>query len=391
MSTADAPARPGAPGVAARRARLLAGLWRHPAAVLLPVAVTAGAVAGAMQYDGDEIRFRQAGATLLGPDGLDVFSDSFLQIGPLYLLALGLLTRAATVLGMDDTSLAVLSGALHGAVLTGVALVTAARAARTTGQCPRTASWAVAGGLLATGHVGANLFMQHPEEILLGLLVALAAVEVTAGRRTVAALLVVAATGVKQWAVTAGGVLVHRSVRATAASVLVVAAGLAVVYGPFLGWGDVRTDEIVWRYSPYSWAAAVPQVEQVSGWTLRVVQGGVAGLAGVLVTWRRWGSPLLAALVAVDVRLLVDPLRHSYYAGALAAVLLVWLWSAPVPRRARLVVTALLVVPTFAPIVPTAGWWHLGTLVLLVLPWWCLRVERAARDVSRSCQQAVTS
>lgn len=359
-----------------RLARVLVRLAARPALVLLPVAAVVGALAGALQPDGDEVRFRAAGLSMLGPGVLDVFSDSFLQIGPLYLLALGLLTVGASAVGLDAGATGVLSGAVHAVCLTALALHTAGRAASVRGMPAAPARWGVAGGLLATGHLGANLFMQHPEEILLGLLVALAAVEASAGRRHLGAFLLVVATGVKQWAVTTGALVVdRRSAGATVRTGLVVAAGLVLVYGPFALWGDVRTADIVWRFSPYSWVQSVPWFHDVSGWTFRVVQGALAGAAGLAVAWWGRGTPLLAAVVATGVRLLLDPLRHSYYAGGMAALLLVWLWSTPGPTRTRVAGTAVLLVPTLAPIVPTEVWWHLGTVGLVVMLVWSVRIE----------------
>ncbi|NKY38392.1 glycosyltransferase 87 family protein [Cellulomonas septica] len=364
----------------------LRAVWQRPVlGVVLLAAVTCGAL-GAVIPDGDAGWFRSAGSTMLGPDVLDVFADGGLQIGPLYLLVLGLATRALDLVGVSP--LAPLA-AVQAAAIAWFAMWTTRRAARLTGAPVLPAQWAVGLVLSLGGFLAEGIGNGHPEEILIGLVLANAALSAAAGRHVVAALLVGVATGVKQWGLLGGPVvLLGRRVGGTLLGALTAAGVTAALYLPFLLGGDVRTFDMSWGFRNGSLLGYVAGWVGESEWAMRVVQGGIAGLLGALVALRRRGSPLLVVVVVVAARLLLDPMRLTYYAGPLVAVLLVWAWTSDVAlvRRWRLVGSLVAPAVVLAPyLLPTTVLWRTGDLLLVAVPVLALVLDR------RTAQQPTTS
>ncbi|WP_421733811.1 hypothetical protein [Cellulomonas sp.] len=365
-----------------RLARLLRAVWSRPTTVVVAFGLLIGVMGGASRMDGDQTIFRAAGLSMLGPHFLDVFANSWLQIGPLYLVLLGLGTAVGTVLHLPPAAIGICAAAAHGVLAAWLACLAARRAAEATGAWVRLAQWVVG----MTVVVGGSLFnagaADHAEELLLGLVLALAAVSAGRGRLVWAAVLLALATGVKQWAPTAGGILLAgRRVRASALAITVFVGGVALLYLPFKLWGDMQTFSLQWPFPEHTWLDRLPGMAGASDWMQRIVQGALAGIAGVLIAWRRHGSVLVAVMGSIAVRLLLDPLRIQYYWTALVAVALVWLWSSQAPdvRRTRIWITVALSVYTFAPALPEGGWWHLETFTAIALPVFCLVAERRAR------------
>lgn len=361
-------------------ARMLRWLWSHPQAVLLPLAAVVGAFAGLLRQDGDQVRFRAAGVAMLGPGMLNTFSDSWLQVGPLYLAALGAWSRLWQAVGLSSAAIGMSSAALQCVIIAWLTLFTARRAAHA--LAPRQTEWVVGSVLVLGGFLNQAMFADHPEEPLLGVLTALAAVEVQRGRRIAAAVLLGLGSGIKTWAPLAAGVLLHgRRWRPALAAGALLALLVAVQYGPFVVWGRVSSFDLTWAVPRGSWYSTLAGTTLHIGWAFRLVQALLAGGAGLLVAGRRRGSALAAAVVSVAVRLLVDPLRLSYYWTALVAVLLFWLWTTPTPLGRRLRVPVSLALPFLAwsqPLLPTPTWWFVGSLVCLAVPVLCLVAERSA-------------
>jgi hypothetical protein len=363
-------------------ARALRWIWAHPMAVLLVMGLVIGILGGFGRPDGDQVRFRAAGLGMLGPGFLDVFADSWLQIGPVYLLLLGVFTGVARLLQLPDAAVGVGAAAAHGVLVAWLAVSAARRAAESTGAWVRRAQWVVGLSIVVGGFLYTSQTADHPEELIVGLLVVHAAVSAGRSRLIQAALLLVVATGVKQWAPTAGGILLAgRRLRASAIAIAVLVAGIALLYLPFKLWGDMNTFSLQWPFPKHTWLDRVPGLAGSSDWTQRIVQGVAAGLAGIAVAWRRHGSVLVAVIASVAVRLLLDPLRLSYYWVALAAAVLVWLWSsdAPTVSRTRTWLTVVLLALPFAPLVGRGVWFHFETVLAIGLPVYCLLVERSAR------------
>ncbi|WP_426592041.1 hypothetical protein ACPPVS_09570 [Cellulomonas sp. McL0617] len=365
-----------------RLAKVLRWTWARPMPVLIGIGLVVGVLGGLGRTDGDQVLFRAAGVGMLGPGFLDVFANSWLQIGPVYLLLLGVFTVIVRLLQLPDAAVGVAAAAAHGALVAWLTVSAARRAASATGAWARRAEWVVGLSIVVGGFLYTSQTADHPEELLVGLLVVHAAVSAGRSRLVQAALLLVLATGVKQWAPTTGGILLAgRRVRDSLVAITVLGVGIAVLYLPFKLWGDMNTFSLQWPFPDHTWLDRVPGMPGSSDWTQRVVQGLAAGIAGVGVAWRRHGSVLVAVIASVAVRLLLDPLRLSYYWVALAAAMLVWLWSSRSPgvARTRWWFTLLLPCLTFAPLVADTWWWHLETLVAVGLPLYCLAVERSDR------------
>ena len=337
-------------GLEARRPRLAARArwaWARPGLVILPLAAILVGTLGALPPIGDDGMFCAAGMAMWGPGGLDTFAEPALQIGPVYLAVLGAMARAATAAHLP---LYATVGAVQAVLLTWFAMWTARRLARDAGVPPLPAVWAVGLALVLGGLLAEAGSDGHPEEILLALLLANGALDAARGRWWRAGLLTGLAAGSKLWAVLAGGMLVrgHR-LRGAVVACLVAAGVLALAYAPFALGGHVRTFEFSWDVLHHSWLGSLAHWAGLSDWGARVLQGGVAGLSGVALAWRGRFSPLVPVIVAIAVRLLLDPLRLPYYAGPLVVLLVVWAWSAGRGGAWALVISSATPVVVLAP------------------------------------------
>jgi len=370
----------------------LACLWVHPAVLLLILAVVVPGSLGGVIHGGDADLFRNAGDSMLGPRFFDVFSNRGLQIGPVYLLALGVVSKLVAAAGLPT---AFVLAALQAAGVTWLALVTAKRLARRSGADEYAAQWAVGVPMVLGGLLAEAAGNGHPEEILLGLLLANAAIGASENRRFVPGLLVGLATGTKLWGVLGAPLLlVGRRPANIARRCLVAAAVVTFCYGPFFAFGDVSTFTFQWGMTSVPLVALIAPWLHGTGWSLRVVQGVVAGIAGSFVALRRRGSPLPVVIVVIAVRLLLDPVRQLYYSGPLVVVMLLWLWTTPsivgiawkVGFAAA--VPAIILVPYLAPRALVDA---VSTVLYIVVPLWVLWRDRSAA-LDRSGQgQAVTS
>jgi hypothetical protein len=292
---------------------------------------------------------------MLGPDFFDVFADPVLQVGPLFLLLVGLVARAAEAVGLAPAPAV---AAVQAALVAWLGVAVAGGFARDHGRDPRVAQWAVGGSLVVGGLLTEGVGSGHPEEVALGLLLALAARAAARGSGVTVGVVIGLATGVKQWGLLGAVVALHgrrlrQVVSAAAACVLV----LALCYLPFFAWGHVHTFSFRWESADGSSLLRVLAVHLgLTDWGMRLVQGAAAGAAGTLVALRRRGSPLVVVITVVAVRLLLDPVRLTYYTGPLVAVVLLWVWTAQarpgvVTRIALLAVAPLVVVLPY--VVPT--------------------------------------
>jgi hypothetical protein len=349
-------------------AAALQRLWRRPDAVCMVLAaITAGSLAAVIP-GGDAGLFRDAGLKMMGPDFFDVFSNGGLQIGPVYLTVVG---GVAWVLNLAGSPLLTrtLLAAAQAVLLLWCALALVRRSARRAGVPDIAPRWAV-GLLLAIGGFLAEATGNgHPEEILVGLLLAHAALWAVEGRGAWAGLALGLAGGLKQWAAFGGGVLVlgrrWRVVLVGAGVALVV---VAVLYGPFFAFGTVRTYGFQWGFDDRSVLGRLGAEWGLTDWGMRVIQGAAAGAAGAWAAWRRRNDPLVPVVVAICVRLLLDPLRLTYYSGPLVAVLAVWAWTSTTPAvgRWRLPLTFLMPLTVIAPyLMPGDATWFAGTALLL--------------------------
>jgi hypothetical protein len=360
--------------------RLLRWVWARPAALLPPLAFVIIGSLGAVIPDGDAGWFREAGRGMLGANFWDVFVQPGLQIGPLYLLALGSAAAAVDAVGLPV--LFTLAG-LQAALVTWLGLVTARRIARHTGARELPAQWAVGLALVLGGLLAESIGNGHPEEIALGLILANAALDAGRRRRVSVGLLVGLAGGIKLWGVLGiPVVLIGRRPRDVWFRGLLAGAIVLLCYGPFFEWGEVNSFTFTWGMSNAgSTLAQLGSWLGASDWTLRVIQGAVAILVGCAVALRRAGSPLTVVICVVSTRLLLDPLLMSYYPGPLVVLVLLWVWTDRAMRTSRwrfaasAAVPLLVLVPYFIPLQALKAIWMVG---MIVVPLAILRVERRA-------------
>lgn len=364
-------------------ARRLASLGRRPEAVLVPVTALISAGLGAVIPDGDAGWFRTAGAGMVGRHLFDVFTSSGLQIGPLYLLILGLASKALDLLGSAALTRTVLFAA-QGAVVVWLAMWTTRRAGRLNGHESIAGRWAVGASLGIGGFIAEGVANGHPEEILLAILLANAALSAWSGQPRRAGALLALAMGFKQWATVGVGLLLLGRRRWSPFQGAVVTAGLVLaVYAPFFVFGTVRTFDFSWGIPATSLLGQLGHAWHATDWQLRVVQGGIAAIAGAVAAWRRPHLPLLPVVCAVAARLLLDPLRLSYYSGPLIAVLGIWAWSSPTRGvwRFRVPLTLLSPVVVLAPyLLPATLTWYSGTVLLIGVLAGAALVERRRDD-----------
>jgi hypothetical protein len=363
--------------------------WARPALVLVLLdAVVVGSL-GAVISGGDALWFRTAGSGMLGHRFFDVFEASGLQIGPVYLVVLGLLDRVARLLHLPELfTLA----AVQSAAVAWLAVWTARRAARAVQMPVLPAQWAVGLVLVLGGFLAEGVGNGHPEEIAVALILANAGLSAASGRHVVAGVLVGLATGVKQWGAFGGGLVLlgGRRVRSTAIGAVVAAATAAALYAPFAIWGHIATFDFAWGIPRNTLLAHIGGWAGSSDWDLRLVQGAAAALTGAALAWRRRGSPLVPVVAAVAMRLFLDPLRLTYYSGPFVAVALIWLWStgAPVVRRWRLAVTCSSPIVVLLPYMLRTGplWWA-GTVALVAgtaaVVWFDRRVSWPGSELAR--------
>lgn len=357
---ATAPSRP------ARAARWL---WRRPAVALLPPAVLSPGLFGAAIPGGDAAWFREAGLSMLGPEILDVFSSAGLQIGPLYLLLVGLLAGASQAVGLPVlfTVAAVQSGAL-----TAYALHLTGRWASALGANPLRARWGVVAPLVFLGPLAESIGNGHPEELLLGLMLAhfvLAAREHRGGR---AGVLLGVAVALKLWAVLGAPlVVVSRRWRTLVLAGLAAVALAAVAYVPFAVLGEMNTFEFTWGAGPAPFGIRVPEAA-LGGWGFRLVQAAVVVLVVAAVAWYWPGTGLGAAMTLVTVRIVLDPMLQMYYTMPFIVLALIWLWTSGAVRPpwalgGSALVLVLTVGPYLVPMTPRTAITHLMLVLATVI------------------------
>jgi len=323
-------------------ARRLRWLMARPAVVLLPWAGLVAGLLGADNPGGDASWFREAGLSMLGPEVLDVFAAPGVQMGPVYLLFIGVLTTAVDAVGLPVLFTV---AAVQAIGIAWFALFTTRRWAVELGAAPLRAQWGVVAPMAFGGLLAESIGNGHPEEIFLGLLFANIALMAQRGAGARVGALVGLATGIKLWGLLAAPVLlVGRAPRTIMWRVVAALAVALAFYLPFFLFGEVNTFSFRWgnTSTPLSMLA---HEWGLSDWGMRLIQGGAVAVVGSAVAWRRRGSGLAVVLTIIAVRLVLDPLLMTYYPGPFIAVALIWLWTWPTGVRQVWQVLASLAVP----------------------------------------------
>lgn len=322
-------------------------LLQHPEAIVVPASFLIFVVFAVEWGDGDATAFRQAASQMIGSGFFDVFRDEWLQIGPLYLVPLGLANRL-----VEPLSGTVVAGhlllAVQGALVVWLAMGTTKRAARLGGSPDLLSRWVVGGVLAAGGAVQVALEWGHPEEVALALLVVESGMLLRRGSALCGGALLGIAVGVKVWAAIGVGVLLlPRRTRRVLGACAVAAVVVVASYLPFAVLGEFDTFRHVWHFADDTLLGWLEERTGLSEWLLAASQGLVAGLAGLIVARRRWSSPTLLAVVVIAVRLVLEPRPSPYYVCPAVAATLVWLWTtrAPMARQWRALITVFSLLP----------------------------------------------
>lgn len=350
-----------------RTTQLLGALAARPKACVIVLAALTGAVVQPLVQSGDALYFLQAGQQLVGPHAGEVFADSSLQVGPAYLVLLGVLAGAAHALHLSAW---VVIGAVQSALLVWALLVALPRRAGTVAQLT------VGVVVVAGGPLYEVLLNGHPEELGTGLLLLLALGESRRAAVVLPSTLVATASTTKLWGVLGFVCLLATASRGPAdlrrvAQRLVLAGSLvATAYLPFFLWGTVRTFDFVWLTDRDSVLGAVTGFGGGFGLHLRALQLGSAALVGTVLLLR--GAADSAVVVgAVSVRLALDPFHQVYYVTDLEVLVLLWAWCGGAGQRVRGATTVLVPVATVLPYVasPHAFAWGeaCGLVVLMTL------------------------
>ena len=286
----------------------------------------------------------RSGSSLFGSRWVDVFSDPGIQVGPLTLLIQGGLWEASAATGVDLE--------IWFSLLVQPAVVVASLWIVGKGipdRIPRRRAQLVVAAFLLVWEIPWNAYVfGHPTEFLIPILWLWAALLAREGRAGWAGALIAASAGLKLWGVLGFPLLLLLpGIRPTIRGLGAALAGVGLLYGPFLLFGEVRTFEYEWVVGPGTGPAWVLGEGALFGWPPRFLQGALALASGAALTYlcRRRGDALVwaPALGIIGVRLALDPTAFPYYWLAAQSVLLVaagWL----IGRSAAIAAAALLTV-----------------------------------------------
>lgn len=262
----------------------------------------------------DSALFVQAGRNLLSSEWGMTFAHPATQAGPLQILLYGI---AAMVADLPDVTFKIPLAAMVEAGYT-IALMLATRlllrlsSGEDLPQLEALAGiTAIAGGLSWQTYTSA-----HPAEGAIAILWVVAGVAATK-QNPYAGLVLGLSSGFKLWGLLGVPVilLLDRG-RDRAAAVSMVALTCAVLYLPFLLFGEFRSFEYRWDVAPDAPLRLALGADTPFTWPMRLVQAVVVVGTGAWMALRfrrsrdiAWALPLWV----VGVRLLIDPLDYHYY------------------------------------------------------------------------------
>ena len=290
-------------------------------AVTLAAAVTIGAFVPPGDT-GDLAYFVHSAEQLYSADWADAFSSPTLQVGPLQLALFGAIDGLASGLGVSTTRLI---GAAVGALAAALFWLVARRLLGGRGK-----PWALPAASLAPVVLGLTFEAYrdgHPAQVVVPLLWVLAGLEVRTGRAWLAGALVGLSAGFELWGLL--GILVFAAAPRVAVAGRAAADALLVtllLFAPFAVVGEFGMFDYRWLVNGETVLSLFVEPGTEFTWRLRLLQGGTALLAGAAVAWalRRSPSALwVGPLVAVSVRLALDPVRYPWYWLALETLALV--------------------------------------------------------------------
>ena len=300
--------------------------FRIPAMVFV-AALSGGLMQLQSMSISDTALFVHAGRQMVSADWLNVFRDPALQVGPVYLLLLGVLGVLADLLHLPA---AFVDGFVQAGLVSGLCLYLV-RASATDGGLLRERRDLGIGISLIFGPLAVVGAAGHFEEPLIAGLLLLAAVRAKQGRVTSVALLVALASGLKLWGLLGVPILLMAAplsvvVKRTAVFALAVLA----LYLPFFAWGQVNAFTFRWPVWPSATISLF--VHGQFTWQYRAAQALATCFLGAAMALRKKAPAWATPVVLIAGRLLLDPEQVPYYWCALALCLMVGAWAG-VERR----------------------------------------------------------
>ena len=298
-------------------------------AVYLAIAYVGQALNGP---GGDASLFASAGNTLLSSHWADTFANSTLQSGPIFILLEGIGLRLGGAFGLQYWT----GGGLVTALACALLMVVACRAVfaaylldgRTTAAAREFSACIV---FALTGGLWVVAMYAHPDDLLVMLLLLIAAGRARTGRHGQAGVIFGLAAGVKLWALVAVAVLLIRaSRRAAVHASSMAAATVACCYGPFIVFGRFEMFHGSWQIEHDAPLNLLFRDGTGFTWQLRLFQAALAMTVGFAVLFRTRGRNCAVWLVpaaAIAARLLVDPRNIAYYYPPVLICLLLGQWA----------------------------------------------------------------
>jgi hypothetical protein len=291
--------------------------WLVPAAFAAALAPPAS---------GDFTLFHAAGQAFLFHDWSGAFADPAIQVGPFQLALFGSLGHAVGYVVAPALALLVVT------------------AARIVGVREPQVLMLVGLASIISGLTSSGIDSGHPANALLPLLWIVAAAQARRGKVVSAALIVGLSAGVETWGILGITVLaLAPRLRSVVHGISLAVGVAAAVYAPFILAGQFHMGGYEWVVRGDALIAHVLAPGTPFGWPMRLLQGGCALCAGlVLARLARHSAHAmwLVPFVVVFVRLLLDPLGSGYYfvgieAPALIGLALVSVWGMRLQRLSR--------------------------------------------------------
>lgn len=306
-----------------------------------------------------------AGDRLLSSDWRSTFADAIVQVGPLQAALWAIVLSAADLVGIPHQ--VAFSVFAQTSVVGGTVFLV-----RLLQPKPRVNVLVLLAGvtlLLVWGVPWRAYLSGHPEEVWIGVLWVIVAVQASTGRPLPAGLVLGLASCLKPWGILGMPLLLLGDRRDALRSGVTSSLVTLVAYGPFFLFGTVNALEYTWPIT----STSVLSVFGIAGkfsWSMRAAQAiFVVLVGGVLAITQRHRSfaVWLVPLQMVAARLLLDPINVQYYwmpvlviscAGTIAS------WnSLPIVSRVTLALLLYLLVLSLASAWPGL-WWAPFTLVV---------------------------
>ena len=259
--------------------------------------------------------FRDGGTSLFGTDGLHLYANnSGLQIGPIAFVVSG-------VLGLLGTTGARITAQL---LMTAVgplciALLAPALPGRLRGRRVFLAAF-----FLIPGWTILSVRWAHLDDVLAMLFAILAIRAVVAGRAIWAGVAIALAAASKPWAIEFAPLLLVLDRRALRSALAALVGGLALTWGPFIAAAPATLQALKPNVllAPGSGLYALGLRGQIVPAWDRSLAFVAATVAAVVAQLReRWAGILI---IAVAVRVLLDPQNNAYYVGSIALAAVVY-------------------------------------------------------------------